>query len=120
MLGALSRTDIVRHASPLLSSTFAGCSDATVTRLAKNIVEGHQLWKRPRVQSLCVTFGLFGASHRASIPVSPDTITSHVVVVAHVAVSLTNGNRPATRLCVSPHRAGQSDPLEMVISRGSA
>jgi hypothetical protein len=52
MLGALSRTDIVRHASPLLSSTFAGCSDATVARLAINIVEGHQLWKRPRVQSL--------------------------------------------------------------------
>src|SRR5258708_9727422 len=120
MLGALSRTDIVRHASPLLSSTFAGCSDATVTRLAINIVEGNQLWKRPRVQSLCVTFGLFGAFQRASIPVSPDTITSHVVVAAHVARSLTNGNRPATLFCVSPHRVGHSEPVEMVRSGGSA
>jgi hypothetical protein len=81
---------------------------------------GTSIYGRVHGHNLCVTFALFGASQRASIPVSPDIITSHVVVVAHVAVSLTNGNRPATLFCVSPHRVSHSEPVEMVNSGGSA
>jgi len=118
---------ILRH-SPLLSLNILARSYASAT-LCPSCRSTIELWVADRqvapgedLDDASPGIGGEGArtaalaAHVAHV----DPLIFHVVVVAHLAVSLTNGNRPATLFCVSPHRAGHSERVEMVSSGGSA